>query len=331
MYSVIQHVLLRLEPEKAHHLALSALNYVPKFILPSVLIKPVQAMGLTFTHPIGLAAGLDKNADYLDALAKIGFSFIEVGTVTPKPQPGNPKPRLFRLPEARAVINRMGFNNKGVDVLVTNIQKSSYQGVLGINIGKNKDTPLDKAHLDYNYCLERVFEHASYITINISSPNTPDLRQLQQKEYFEQLLQGLSDTRKMLTDVHKKTVPFLIKISPDESEETLKSMVACCIQQGIDGIIATNTTCSRDTVDPNPIAQEAGGLSGRPLLDKSTQVLKLVKSYAGDALTLVGVGGVDSVESAQQKRDAGAHLIQLYTGLIYEGPGVVAKIVQGLD
>lgn len=331
MYSILGPILFKLEAERAHALTLSALHYAPQFLFKKPQGKVVTAMGIDFPHQVGLAAGLDKNGEHLDALAKLGFSFIEIGTVTPKPQVGNPKPRLFRLPEAKAIINRMGFNNQGVDSLITHVKKANFNGILGINIGKNKDTVLDKAAEDYLYCLNRVYEHASYITINISSPNTPDLRQLQQVEYLTHLLSQLQSEQRKLSDQFQRHVPLVVKVSPDESDETLKEMTEVILKHGIEGIIATNTTCSREHVKYLPNASEQGGLSGKPLVELSTQCLRLLKQYVGDAITLIGVGGIDSFETAQEKIDAGASLVQVYTGLIYQGPELVCELVAGLN
>ncbi len=330
MYSLIRPLLFRCGPEKAHHITLSALKYLPKIMFSKPARHPVQALGLEFYHPVGLAAGLDKNAEYLPALSKLGFSFIEVGTVTPKPQVGNPLPRLFRLPQAQAIINRMGFNNHGVDALVENVRKAEYAGILGINIGKNKDTSLQNAKDDYLYCLGKVYEHASYVTINISSPNTPDLRQLQQEEYLQNLLSQLKKEQLRLADVHHRYVPLLIKLSPDEREEDLKKMADAITVQGMDGIIATNTTCSRDEVQNLPNADEIGGLSGLPLQTKSTQCLRIIKSTIGNAIVLIGVGGIDTPNAALDKLKAGASLVQLYTGLIYQGPTLIQAITESL-
>ncbi|MFI4962876.1 MAG: quinone-dependent dihydroorotate dehydrogenase [Legionellales bacterium] len=330
MYSLLGPLLFCLDPERAHELALSGLDWIPQGCFKKPQGKPVQAMGLTFAHPVGLAAGLDKNGDHLDALAKLGFSFIELGTVTPKPQLGNPKPRLFRVPQAKAIINRMGFNNKGVDALIRNVQRAEYKGILGINIGKNKDTPLEKAVDDYVYCFKKVYEQASYVTINISSPNTPDLRQLQQAGYFTDLLSRLRLEQIQLSETFSRWVPLVVKVSPDEEEETLKQMTEVMLHQGIEGIIATNTTCSREAINNLKISEEMGGLSGAPLQELSTSCLRLLKSYVGDAITLIGVGGINSSHSAKEKCDAGAHLLQVYSGLIYEGPGLIFRLVEGL-
>lgn len=330
MYSLMRPFLFSLDAEKAHGLTLSALHWVPKFCFRQVIGNEVKAMGLIFPHPIGLAAGLDKNGEHLDALAKIGFSFIELGTVTPHPQIGNPKPRLFRLPKAEAIINRMGFNNQGVDVLVANIEKAKYRGILGINIGKNKDTPLTRAAEDYLHCFRKVYKHASYVTINISSPNTPDLRLLQQEKFFRDLLSRLCEEQQRLADNHQRFVPLIIKLSPDETDETLKQMADVIVEKGIAGIIATNTTCSRERVSMLPQGNEQGGLSGRPLVERANYCLQLLKQIVGDAVTLIGVGGIDNLATAQQRLDSGASLLQVYSGLIYRGPGLVSELVAGL-
>lgn len=331
MYSLLRPLLFQLDAEHSHSLALSALHYLPRAIFPPVAYNPVPTLGLTFPHPVGLAAGLDKNGEHLDALAKIGFAFIELGTVTPRPQLGNPKPRLFRLPEDQAIINRMGFNNKGIDALITNVNKAKYPGILGINIGKNKDTPIHDSAADYLYCLQRAYPHASYITINISSPNTPDLRQLQQADYFADLLKQLSEQHKQLADQWQRHVPLLVKVSPDETSETLKQMTELILKFGVEGIIATNTTCSRDGINNSKYAEEQGGLSGKPVAALATQTLKLIKKYVGNQVALIGVGGIDDCQSAQAKLDAGATLIQVYSGLIYRGPGLVAELSKGIS
>jgi dihydroorotate dehydrogenase len=326
MYALLRSLLFCVTPEISHYLALNALRVTPPFCFTKPNKNPIQAMGMDFPHPVGLAAGLDKNGEYLDALAKLGFSFIEVGTVTPRPQEGSSKPRLFRLTKAQAIINRMGFNNHGVDALIANINKSNYRGILGINIGKNKDTPLEKAVEDYIYCLRKVYGHASYVTINISSPNTPNLRDLQSEDYFKKLMNELREEQLELADKQQSYVPLVVKISPDESDEALKRMADTMVLLGIDGIIATNTTCSREGVKDLPYADEQGGLSGRPLALKATRCLRLLREVVGEDVTLIGVGGIDSPEEAQDKLSAGASLLQLYTGLIYKGPGLVADI-----
>lgn len=331
MYSLIRPLLFRLDAETAHQLTLNALHWLPPGLFKKPeFTKPVSVMGFDFPHAVGLAAGLDKNGEHLDALGKLGFSFIELGTVTPRAQMGNPKPRLFRLPAAKAIINRMGFNNAGVDALVANVLKANYRGILGINIGKNKETLLNQAAEDYLYCLEKVYEHASYVTINISSPNTPDLRQLQQKEYLNHLLSQLSEKQKQLADEHHRQVPLVVKLSPDEDNEALKQMANAVLENNIAGIIATNTTCSREQVKALPYAEETGGLSGEPLFERSTECLQILKQELGSDVALIGAGGVDSVSSARKKLQAGASLIQVYTGLIYQGPPLIASLVEGL-
>jgi dihydroorotate dehydrogenase len=308
---------------------LSALHYVPGFCFPTLPNNVVHAMGLEFPHPIGLAAGVDKNGEHLSALAKLGFSFIELGTVTPRPQAGNPKPRLFRIPQAGAVINRMGFNNQGVEALVAHVKKADYQGILGINIGKNKETTLQLAAEDYLYCLRQVYLHASYVTINISSPNTPDLRQLQTVDYFRDLMSQLREEQLQLADIHQRYVPLVVKISPDETDEALKQMAEVVVSLGIDGMIATNTTCAREGVVGLPYGDESGGLSGRPLASQSTHCLRILKQVVGDEVTLIGVGGIDSAGVANEKLEAGASLLQVYTGLFYQGPGLLKTLTQG--
>ena len=327
MYSLVRPLLFCLDAEKAHHLTLASLHLIPKACFKQPKGQEVRAMGLKFPHPIGLAAGLDKNGEHLQALAKIGFSFIEVGTVTPLAQLGNPKPRLFRLPKASAMINRMGFNNHGVDALVANIEKADYKGILGINIGKNKDTPLNQAADDYLHCLRKVYPLASYVAINVSSPNTPDLRLLQQEEFFRNLLMQLVEEQKRLADKFQRAVPLVVKLSPDESNETLKRMAEVIAELKISGIIATNTTCSREAVAKLKHANEQGGLSGRPLFSRATACLRVIKQIVGSEVVLIGVGGIDSPITAQKKLEAGADLLQVYTGLIYRGPGLVRDLL----
>ena len=332
MYSFIRALLFKLEPEVAHRLAISALRFIPEcfFTIPETSKQPVSAFGLNFAHPIGLSAGFDKNGEYLAALSKLGFSFIELGTVTPRPQSGNPKPRLFRLPEARALINRMGFNNKGVEALVATVERTDYQGILGINIGKNKETSLNHAVDDYLFCLRKAYQYASYIAINISSPNTPDLRQLQDGEYFQALMSQLREEQLYLADVHKRYVPIVVKLSPDEPDEALKRMAQVIVSMGIDGIVATNTTNNHHAVQALPYGQEAGGLSGAPLLLRSTECLRVLKDVVGSRVTLIGVGGIDNALAARDKLTAGATLLQVYNGLIYHGPAFVKNLVTGL-
>lgn len=328
MYFLLRSLLFQLDEERAHNVALRALHYVPSCCFPKTKTRPITALGLAFSHPVGLAAGLDKNGTYLDALAKIGFSFIELGTVTPKAQQGNPKPRLFRIPQVEGIINRMGFNNEGVDFLVHQLKKARYKGVLGVNIGKNKETSLDRAIEDYLICLEKVYPYASYITINISSPNTANLRQLQQKTYLDDLLAGLHQAQGWLASLWQRHVPLILKVSPDESEETLKVICELTIKHGVEGIIATNTSISRDGIQALALSQEEGGLSGKPIKSRSTQCIRLLKSYVGDTVTLIGVGGISCAQDIQEKLDAGATLVQLYSSLIYHGPSLVPRLVK---
>ncbi len=331
LYSLLKPCLFLLDPERAHSVALTALTYLPTVCFQQPQQRPRHVMGLQFPNAFGLAAGLDKSGQYVDALAKLGFGFIEVGTVTPRPQLGNPKPRLFRLPQAHALINRMGFNNPGVGVLVENLKRAQYQGIIGVNIGKGKDTALAGAEEDYLYCLDRVYPYASYVTLNISSPNTPDLRQLQQKEYFLSLIQTLRTAQLRLADHYGRYVPLVVKISPDETDDTLKSMADMIRVTKIDGIIATNTTCSREGIQHEMHAQEGGGLSGLPLLSRSTACLALLRDIVGDEVALIGVGGVATPDAVRQKIAAGADLLQVYTGLIYQGPNLIAQLSHGIS
>ena len=331
MYSLIKPLLFRFDPETAHSLALKSLQVMPRFCFSKPKGSVVHAFGLEFSHPIGLAAGLDKNGEHLNALAKLGFSFIEVGTITPRPQAGNLKPRLFRLPAAGAIINRMGFNNQGVDALMMNINAASYEGILGINIGKNKDTSMNKAVDDYLYCLAKVYSQASYVTINISSPNTPGLRLLQEGAYFQDLISALREEQLHLSEKHQRYVPLVVKVSPDETDEILLRMADVMVAQGIDGIIATNTTCDHQDVNGLPYGSEAGGLSGQPLASRSTHALKVLKAAVGDEITLIGVGGISDTATAIEKLEAGATLLQVYTGLLYEGPSLVKQLVEGIS
>lgn len=324
MYKLIRKVLFLLPEEIAHHVSLHILGFLPGFLFKQPKSNPVDCMGIKFPHQIGLAAGFDKNGKHLQALAKLGFAFIEVGTVTPRPQPGNPKPRLFRLINSHALINRMGFNNQGVDKLLMNIQKSNYKGILGINIGKNKDTPLHDACSDYIYCMRRVYKHADYITINISSPNTQDLRKLQSKTYLENFVETLCAEHSKLHVEFGSYVPLAIKISPDESEELIENLAHVALKYNIDAIIATNTSNFRDNLITE--LSEAGGLSGQPILGRANQILAKLNILVGDKIDLIGVGGVFDSESARSKIANGAKLIQVYTGFIYCGPRLVRAL-----
>lgn len=323
IYSLIRKLLFLLDPEQSHTIALQGLKLAHRLgvsrLLRVISHQPVTVMNLTFKNPIGLAAGLDKNADYVDALAALGFGFIEIGTVTPKPQAGNPKPRLFRLAKEEAIINRMGFNSKGVEYVAKQLAKIKYRGVLGINIGKNKDTPQDKSVEDYLIGFRALWQFASYITINISSPNTPGLRDLQQVDSLNELLSALKAEQKTLP----RYVPLVVKISPDLDDQALNEVATVLLQQKIDGVIATNTTLSRQGVEDSPFAKEAGGLSGRPLCARSTEVIKQLKTMLQDRIPIIASGGVMDKTAIQEKFTAGASLVQVYSGFIYAGPGIL--------
>lgn len=330
MYSLLRPLLFRLDPETAHHLTLGGLKAAYSFGLGSLMAKrppddPRTVMGLTFPNPVGLAAGLDKNGACIDGLAALGFGFIEIGTVTPLPQPGNPEPRLFRLPKANAIINRMGFNNEGVDALVANVQRADYRGILGINIGKNAATPIEKAADDYLVCLRKVYAHAGYVTVNISSPNTRNLRQLQDAGALDNLLSQLKTEQHRLADAHGKYVPIAVKIAPDMESEQIAQIARLLTQHRMDGVIATNTTLSREGVESLPHGTEAGGLSGAPLRGKSTAVIRQLAAELQGALPIIGAGGILSGADAAEKIEAGAALVQLYSGLIYRGPALVGE------
>ena len=333
LYSLARPLLFALDAERAHELTLhwSALPLragLLRFSRPKPL--PVDAFGLSFPNPVGLAAGLDKNAEHIDALAAMGFGFLEVGTVTPRPQPGNPKPRLFRLPEAEALINRFGFNNVGVKQFVRNVKRAKYRGVLGINIGKNFDTPIERAADDYVACLEAVYAHASYVTVNISSPNTKGLRALQEKAELDGLLGRVVECRTRMEDKHGKRVPLVLKIAPDLEGPQVKAIAQAVREHGFDGVIATNTSLSRDGVEKLAHAGEAGGLSGAPIRERATGVLKSMRKELKGKLPVIGVGGILRGEHAVEKIDAGATLVQLYTGLVYRGPSLVNECVSAL-
>ncbi|MGE0558631.1 MAG: quinone-dependent dihydroorotate dehydrogenase, partial [Burkholderiales bacterium] len=291
---------------------------------------PSTVMGLDFPNPVGLAAGLDKNGDYIDALATLGFGFIEIGTVTPRPQPGNPRPRMFRLPAASAVINRMGFNNRGVDALIANVRRMRYRGVLGINIGKNFDTPIERAADDYLACLRKVYTSASYVTVNISSPNTKNLRQLQQSDELALLLAALKNERTRLADQHGRRVPLALKIAPDLDTTQIAVIADLLVENGIDAVIATNTTLAKDAVAHLPHGAEAGGLSGSPLTARAQAVTTQLGARLAGAVPIIGVGGIMNGEDAAARMTAGASLIQLYTGLVYAGPGLVQQCINSV-
>lgn len=329
MYKAIRSLLFKFDPEVSHELSLDWLGASERLkllsaILPEPIDHTVEVMGLRFPNAVGLAAGLDKNADYFNALGALGFGFVEVGTVTPKAQPGNPKPRLFRLPEHQGIINRMGFNNKGVEHLVAQVQKPRrYDGLLGINIGKNKVTPEAEALNDYLIGMRAVYAYADYITVNISSPNTPGLRDLQFGESLNRLLTGIKVEQGKLEEQQGRYVPVAVKIAPDMTDEELQSTAKAILDSGLDGIIATNTTVSREGVEDSLIADEAGGLSGLPVRDKSTHAIKVLADTLNGALPIIGVGGIVRPEDAVEKLKAGASLVQIYSGFIYEGPKLV--------
>lgn len=336
MYSLARKLLFKLDPEIAHEFSLDMLAAGDRLKILSLLSQtpasnPVTVMGLEFPNRIGLAAGLDKNADYYQALSNLGFGFVEVGTVTPKPQSGNEQPRLFRLPEHQAIINRMGFNNKGVDYLVERVSNRMLKTPLGINIGKNKITPEDEALSDYTICMEKVYRFADYITVNISSPNTPGLRDLQFGESLEKLLKGIKQKQAELAEHHQKYVPVAVKIAPDMTEEELIDVAQTFLSLNIDCVIATNTTIDKSSVESSKYASEAGGLSGVPVQDKSTRAIKILKSQLGSQIPIIGVGGIHDIESAQEKLDAGASLLQVYTGFIYQGPELIQSLVKATN
>ena len=330
LYSLVKPILFSLDPELAHDISLQALQRLHRVLPVSRIEKPVRVMGLDFPNPVGLAAGLDKNADYLDGLGKLGFGFIEVGSVTPRAQPGNPKPRVFRLSRYQSLINRMGFNNSGVDHLLERVGDKSRDFILGINIGKNLDTPVEQALSDYCLVYEKVYGKADYITINISSPNTPGLRDLQNEAALEELLDGISQLRTRLEDRHQFHRPLVVKLSPDLDHDAVPVIAELLRKYAVDGVIATNTTVSRDGVQGHRLSDQDGGLSGAALRDKSRQLLRDFYRELGDDIPIISVGGIDSVEEAKLRFELGAKLIQLYTGLIYRGPGLVKTIAQSL-
>jgi len=334
-YPIVRPALFKLDPERAHELTFKQLRFMngtplELFYRQNLPSRPVTCMGLTFKNALGLAAGLDKNAECIDAFAAMGFGFVEVGTVTPRAQAGNDKPRMFRLVEAGGIINRMGFNNLGVDHLVENVKKARFYGVLGINIGKNKDTPVEQGKEDYLICMEKVYAHAGYIAINISSPNTPGLRSLQYGEALDDLLSSIKQKQKELEKRHLKYVPLAVKIAPDLSEEELIQVADSLIRHQIDGVIASNTTLDRSLVSGLKHAEEAGGLSGRPVQSRSTAVIQRLSQELQGRLPIIGVGGIDSLTAAREKIAAGATLVQIYSGFIYQGPGLIKDIVTHL-
>lgn len=337
-YFLPKSVLFQMDPEAAHDLTIGALARFQNTPLACLWADrrtddPVEIAGIRFPNRVGMAAGLDKNGRVIDGLGAMGFGFVEVGTVTPKGQPGNPKPRMFRLPEANALINRLGFNNEGLDSFLANVKQARFRqqgGILGLNIGKNAATPIERAIDDYLICLDGVYPHADYVTVNISSPNTQNLRALQSDEALDALLGRLQARRQELIAQHGRTVPMFVKIAPDLDETQVGVIAATLLKNGIDGVIATNTTISREAVKGLPHAEETGGLSGAPVLEASNQVIRQLRAALGPRFPIIGVGGVMSAADARAKRDAGADLVQIYTGLIYEGPGLVKACAEAL-
>jgi dihydroorotate dehydrogenase len=336
MYPLIRPLLFQLDAEKSHHLAFKLAHLANRFkLLPNLHAQsqPYECMGLTFPNRVGLAAGLDKNGEHIDVLARLGFGFIEIGTVTPRPQSGNPQPRLFRLPAAAAIINRMGFNNLGVDNLIANVKRSTFAqngGIIGINIGKNADTPIENAVDDYLIGLSKVYAHASYVTINISSPNTKNLRDLQSSDALDTLLAQLKQSQLQLADAHQKYVPMTLKIAPDMDDEQIQTIAELLRHHQIDGVIATNTTLDKTSVAHLPHGDETGGLSGEPVRQSSTRVIQKLHTALNGALPIIGVGGIANGTHAQDKIAAGAQLVQIYSGMIYRGPALIGECVRAL-
>ena len=335
-YPLARHALFAMDAEAAHEATLSALQRaydcsLTRGLMQSRVLAPTTLMGLALQNPVGLAAGLDKNGAHIDAMGNLGFGFVEVGTVTPRAQPGNPKPRMFRLPDAQALINRLGFNNQGLDTFLANVQRSTWRtqgGIIGLNIGKNADTPIERAADDYLIGLVGVYPHADYITVNISSPNTKNLRALQGEHELDELLSQLAHRRQELAAQHQRRVPLAVKIAPDLTEEQIDIITEVRPRHGIDGVIATNTTIARDAVQGMAHAEEAGGLSGAPLHARSLEVIARLRSKLGPDFAIIGVGGIVSGQHAAEKISAGANAVQLYTGLIYKGPALVGECVR---
>ncbi|ARP75543.1 quinone-dependent dihydroorotate dehydrogenase [Bordetella genomosp. 6] len=337
-YPLARPALFAMDAETAHEVTLAQLQRAYDCGLTRKLLHaqpeaPATLMGLPLRNPVGLAAGLDKNGAHIDALGNLGFGFVEVGTVTPRAQPGNPKPRMFRLPRANALINRLGFNNQGLDAFIANVQRSQWRsqgGILGLNIGKNADTPIERAADDYLIGLAGVYPHADYVTVNISSPNTKNLRALQGGDELSALLGQLQERRLALADQHQRHVPLAVKIAPDLSDDQVDAIAEILPRHGIDGVIATNTTLARDAVQGLPHAEEAGGVSGAPVHELSLRVIERLRSRLGDAVAIIGVGGILSGRQASEKMAAGAQAVQLYTGLIYRGPALVGECVRAV-
>ena len=335
IYRAVRPLLFALDPETANSFSLDCLDVLARLGAAPLLAcpvprLPVRVMGLDFPNPVGLAAGLDKDGAHIDALFALGFGFIEVGAVTPRPQAGNPRPRVFRLPEARAIINRLGFNSRGIEVFVENIRRAHHAGILGVNVGRNSDTPNERALEDYVACLRKVYPHASFVTANVSSPNTKDLRELQRADELDAFLAALAAERDRLAGSHGKRVSLAVKVSPDLDDAGIEAVADRVAARGIDAVIATNTTVSREGVGHLPAGREAGGLSGAPLKARSTAVVAKFRRALPASVAIIGVGGIASAADAREKLDAGASLVQLYTALAYRGPGLVGEIVRGL-
>jgi dihydroorotate dehydrogenase len=335
MYTHLRDLLFKLDAETSHEFSLDLIGaaerlHLIKLFLTAIPANPVEVMGITFPNPVGLAAGLDKNGDYFNALGAMGFGSVEIGTITPKPQAGNPKPRLFRIPEAQAIINRMGFNNKGMDHLVAQVKRRRYSGVLGINIGKNATTPVENAADDYVICMQKVYAHADYITVNVSSPNTQGLRDLQFGDSLNRLLETIKIEQTKLQILHGRYVPVAVKIAPDMDSEAVAQVAQSLLAQGIDGVIATNTTIGREGVEEFETSVETGGLSGFPVRDKSTRVISALYAELGDKLPIIGVGGITDGASAAEKIKAGAKLVQVYSGFIYRGPALIGEAARAI-
>ena len=338
-YPLARTALFRLEAEDAHALTMKSLSAMAASmpgrlalhaIAPPIPPDPRTVMGITFPNPVGLAAGADKNGECIEGFGALGFGFLELGGITPRPQPGNPKPRVFRLPKARAIINRLGFNNLGVDFLVERLQTTKYQGIIGINLGKNLDTPIDTAVEDYAHCYVKTYPHVRFATVNVSSPNTKNLRQLQNEDELAGIMKRMKREQVRLSDRHGKYVPLLVKIAPDLEDAQIEGVAKLLVKHKLDGVIATNTTLARDAVHGLQHAEEAGGLSGAPVFQPSNRVIRQLANQLDGAVPIIGVGGIMSGADAQAKMDAGASLVQFYSGLIYRGPGLVAETARAL-
>ena len=333
-YELARKALFSIDPETAHELSLESLRLGHRLGATRLLCRshaqPVTCMGLKFSNPVGMAPGMDKNGDYFEALGGLGFGFVEIGTVTPRPQPGNPRPRVFRLTDAQGMINRLGFNNKGVDHLVRRVKNHQFKGILGINIGKNFDTPIENAADDYLHCLEKIYPYADYITVNISSPNTKNLRDLQGEDELDGLLGSISERRSELADEHDRRVPLAVKVAPDLEDDTLPVIAEVVSRHRMDAVIATNTTITRDGVEGLKHAEETGGLSGAPLKPKADKVLAAFRALLPENIALIGVGGITRGQDAVDKLELGADLVQFYTGMVYRGPELVNECLQAI-